>query len=301
MLANIRDSISSSGWAIARDHSFTRWMERTLCTMWRGMPSSAARVVGGAFVVGGLTKLTQKGRSSVSDTALAVLLPDQFKALLPSIWAGVGVLEILTGAGSIIGRRQAHIIAPIVAAASLGYTVVSAQQAPQRSCGCFGAFSTTPVRASIPRAIALSALSVLGLIGILSSNQKLVRNETIVDKLVPAGLVVGFASLLAALSPERSSLLHRLRTWRLAWQLRHSDAVLQQLMATSAWKVLAPAILPTASPTHWHTDGNHYLEFPANPDSSATTVVFMAYPFENRLRFRGALLREPTGEILLRV
>ena len=53
----------------------------------------------------------------------------------------------------------------------------------------------------------------------------------------------------------------------------------------------------------WVADGSHYVDFPARPETGASTVAFMAYlpDGEQDIRFRGVLLRESTGEVLLRV
>lgn len=57
------------------------------------------RIVGSALAIGGAAKLTGRGRSSTSGTALAALLPGDYGAMpdLTRAWNGLGALEV--GAG----------------------------------------------------------------------------------------------------------------------------------------------------------------------------------------------------------
>lgn len=170
----------------------------------------------------------------------------------------------------------------------------ASRRMPERPCGCFGALSTTPARSSLPRATVLAGLSLTQLVRPYPSTR---GHQAKWGRLTTLAL----AAIIVTLSPERQWIRRQLHTWHLNRQIRDHDIVLRQLPMTTTWGTLAPFVASAAKPDHWIADGNHYIEFPARPDSSASAVAFMAYPFEAGLRFRGALVRESTGEVLLKV
>jgi hypothetical protein len=86
-------------------------------------------------------------------------------------------------------------------------------------------------------------------------------------------------------------------------QLRNGDIVLRQLQDSRSWQVLAPMVAAGPVRAQWPAGGSRYAGFAARPGPGASTVAFVAYQpeGEHAIRFRGALVREPDGAVLVKV
>lgn len=261
---------------------------------------SAAWVGGTALGVAGCAKLSPKSRRSAEQTALATLLPGQLRHLARPVWVLIGLAEAGMGAGLLTHQRSVRRAAPVVGLAIAGYAILASRRAPDRPCGCLGAASQESAWAGIPRALLMAGLC---LASTLRGEQARANQHPQARTALTAVITAGLAVLLVRLSPERRQIARHLKRRRLARQLASRDLVLRRLPEATSWRILAPVVAPGAAPSLWQADGNHYLEFPARPDSGATTVAFMAYlpAGSDAVSFRGALVREPSGEVLLQV
>jgi hypothetical protein len=273
----------------------------TLTISLRAFASACTAVGCGNFLLAGALKLTRRGRDSASTTALAALLPARLTDVFPAVWVTTSLAEIGVGIGLLTRRRLAAPAACVLASSALGYTAIAAWRTPQRPCGCLGAASRAPVRESVPRAVALTAISTAPLlVSGAVARLPIARNER-VERASVAAFAVTLSAVMVALSPERRGLVAGIRAKRLAKQLRNGDAVLRALAVSRTWKTVAPLVASADRPTHWDADGKHYIAFPARARTTASTVAIMAYSDDDRLRFRAALVRDDTGEVLLRV
>lgn len=260
----------------------------------------AAWVAGSALCVAGCAKLASVSRQGDAQTALTVMLPGGLKRRAGVVSTVIGLAEACMGVGLFARRSPVRQAAPAVGLAIAGYAVLASRRAPDHPCGCLGAASQESARAGVPRALLMAGLCAARM---LRDGQPRPQQHSQARTALTAITTAGLAALLVRLSPERHQFARYLKRRRLARQLASRDFVLRKLPEATSWRILAPVVAPGAEPSLWQADGNHYLEFPARPDSGATTVAFMAHRPDgsDAVSFRGALVREPSGEVLLQV
>lgn len=260
---------------------------------------SAAWVAGSALCVAGGAKLMPASRRAAPRTALASILPSAKRQWAPAVSTAIGLAELCLGAGFITRQQAARAVAPATAAAITSYALLAAKRAPEQPCGCLGAASADTARAGMTRALFMSALCLASLAGRGDHRRGAGRSEIALR----TGGTATLALLLFLLSPERREIARRARRRRAVRQLSAHGAIMKTLPESKSWRVLAPVVAPEAPPSFWRADGNHYVEFRARPDSGASAVAFVAYLPDNddAISFRGVLVNEESGEVLLTV
>lgn len=247
------------------------------------------------LLLAGLTKLFS-GRSTLVQQSVFVLLTKRTTAL-SLIWWGLGAVE--TGVGLLILGQPNQIwprwTAVVLLVISSAYVWWAWRVAPDKSCGCFGNFSSTPI--SRDTVIRCAVLAIAACLATLAQQSWL----TIVQD--PGLVIVGLFELigLGYISPE----LSRFFKWRADEDcavaripLEHS---LAGLMQSSVWKQVSPYLKSQHHSDYWREGCWRFLCYSAVYDHKAAIAVFAIAVQASNPSCRVALVEEGTEEILLQL
>jgi hypothetical protein len=253
---------------------------------------------------GGLKALRSVHLVHVERTVFALLARSRLSLLM--LWRGLGVLELLLGAGLLLlpGRAlPAALAAAQLTAASL-YLAWSRRRAPGKSCGCMGSRSSEAVSGrTIARAAALAgaalcaALTGAGWLAALRS------------PVVALGLFGELAALLW-LFPELGTELRRSRPQAGAGAMLPDCAtapdpglaVLESgLKRSQVWATTRAYLTSEVHSEQWREGCYHFFCYPAEYAQAPATAVYAAPIGLAAADYRVALVEEQSQAVLLQL
>jgi len=207
---------------------------------------------------------------------------------------GLGVALVVTAAGfggrvAAIGIRFGACLLFLVATSAL---IELRQSRPDVGCGCFGAFSTTPVSG---RTIARSALLAAAAVAAIGAGPITVPRTTAGWFGLPA-ILGAEVLLIGALSPEVGEGLVRLG-YSEPCELRNVPAArtLAALRRSKYWRRYAGLITSDVPADVWRELCWRYIVYPARYEERQTDLVFAVFLQRRRPAVHVALVDSSTG------
>lgn len=211
----------------------------------------------------------------------------------------LGATECVVGVGqlwpskSTVARRSGAVLS-LGSTAAIEYGI---RREPSASCGCFGNLSKSQVRDSRLRSGFMSAVAALTL---LDNSGELADGKQSSSYTFATGVIA--MSLLAVmwkLSPETKELARILQARRIRSDLAKRDPASRYLMKSHSWNTLQQHIDRSVEPDHWLKDDSVCFAFRANAKSRNLSVFFQGMPDADGVRFRGALIDDDSGAVLV--
>lgn len=211
----------------------------------------------------------------------------------------LGATECVVGLGQLLPSNSA-VVRRSGAVLSLGSAVAieyGIRREPHASCGCFGNLSKAQVRDSRLRSGFMSAMAALTVLDHSGETADGTQSST---HTIATGVIA--ASLLAVmwkLSPETEELARIVATRRVRRNLAKRDPASKYLMESHSWNVLAQHVDSSAESDYWFEDEVVCFAFRAKTKARALTVFFQGTPDVQGVRFRGALIDDDSGAVLV--